>query len=206
MAQVKVADATINQLNWLVAKTLGYALRKPNKATWEDIEDKTLPFTLHAVCLNVDKTGATISKYVDTFEVTGYKERMLKGITRTWLTGSDFVITIDDCYADKAEAELEIAIFEEGDALEFKAGWAHMGPIIEQGCIALLSVGFSSSKTAWAAKISRHQQSNRDEYGNLMYSLQQEDLHYGLTPLEAVMRCYVASEFGTVTEVPEELT
>ena len=66
--------------------------------------------------------------------------------------------------------------------------WAQGGPIIEREKIAITGTNFHwwECDNGWYAHIG-------DRYS------------HGSTPLEAAMRCYVASKLGDEVEVPEEL-
>jgi hypothetical protein len=68
--------------------------------------------------------------------------------------------------------------------------WAQGGPIIEREIISVQA----SYKGYWSARILV----NLDEYD-------EPSVSYGPTPLIAAMRCYVASKFGDVVDVPDEL-
>lgn len=67
------------------------------------------------------------------------------------------------------------------DAYDYSTDWAQGGPIIEREVITLNWRGL------WAARLV-----------DGVWSL-------GNTPLEAAMRCYVASKLGDDIEIPEEL-
>lgn len=72
---------------------------------------------------------------------------------------------------------------------EFSTNWAQGGPIIEREKITITGEGFPwwECQKGWYAHIG--------------------DLYtWGDTPLEAAMRCYVASKLGREVDVPEELT
>ena len=70
----------------------------------------------------------------------------------------------------------------DGD-LNYSTDWALAGPIIERECISLFNC-----------------------YGDSEWSANTEGYEYhATTPLEAAMRCYVASKLGGEVEVPEEL-
>jgi len=72
--------------------------------------------------------------------------------------------------------------------LNYSTNWTQGGPIIERErlcpCPSSTVVG-----SAWSAT---------DLTGHIT--------HFGPTPLEAAMRCYVASKFGDTVEIPKELT
>ena len=64
--------------------------------------------------------------------------------------------------------------------------WKQGGPIVERECIGLT---YADSVPSWYAT---SQQGKRF-------------LRLGETPLEAAMRCYVASKLGDTVEIPEDL-
>jgi len=65
--------------------------------------------------------------------------------------------------------------------------WAMFGPIIEREKI---DVDFMRGDMEWKA---------------CWFGPEEYNTSYGSTPLEAAMRCYVASKLGDEVEVPEEL-
>jgi hypothetical protein len=73
----------------------------------------------------------------------------------------------------------------------YSTEWAQGGPIIEREKICI--EGRPGSLEGWAAHYSKLRESL------YFYSI-------GATPLEAAMRCYVASKLGDDIDVPEELT
>lgn len=75
----------------------------------------------------------------------------------------------------------------DSDIHPYSSNWADGGPIIEREKISL-SYRAIVGDSYWAAEIDR--------------PLCQE---YGLTPLIAAMRCYVASKLGDEVDVPDEL-
>jgi hypothetical protein len=81
-----------------------------------------------------------------------------------------------------------------GRITKWSTDWAQGGPIIEREKILLNfapDVG-DDPEQFWVA----------DDYAGLVSS----GIYWGSTPLEAAMRCYVASKLGDEVEVPEELT
>ena len=77
--------------------------------------------------------------------------------------------------------------FDNGDWLpNYSTEWCHGGAIIESEEISIES-GVEWTAYCWIDK------KDEQAYGN------------GKTPLEAAMRCYVASTLGDEVEVPEEL-
>lgn len=69
------------------------------------------------------------------------------------------------------------------------SNWVQGGPIIERE-----KIGFDECFGTWAADWYAPKNSNRDGISML-----------GKSPLEAAMRCYVASKLGDEVEVPDEL-
>ncbi len=69
--------------------------------------------------------------------------------------------------------------------------WSQGGPIIERENISIVREGDAGN---WVASV---------------YNYAEADWHLhteGTTPLEAAMRCYVASKLGDEVEIPTELT
>ncbi len=80
------------------------------------------------------------------------------------------------------------------DDERYSTNWAQGGPIIEREAIQLTPYGASSGSPKSV------------EYWCAAAYLETEMVDtYGLTPLIAAMRCYVASKLGDEVEVPEEL-
>lgn len=73
--------------------------------------------------------------------------------------------------------------------INYSTDWAQGGAIIERECISLAKEG----DFPWAAWSKAPFRDDAEAFG------------YGKTPLEAAMRCYVASTLGDEVEVPEEL-
>jgi hypothetical protein len=73
-----------------------------------------------------------------------------------------------------------------GDLYQPSTDWAQGGPIIEREKIDVFCSG-----VVWDA-------STGDRHPNVVCA--------GKTPLEAAMRCYVASKLGDEVEIPEELS
>ena len=98
--------------------------------------------------------------------------------------------------------------------------WAQGGPIIEWESVSVIRCddeygtdkrGFTTSKRipVWGAITGRHHSSSTyssqgDNWG-YAYSLDEDSITRGPTPLVAAMRCYVASKLGDEVELPEEL-
>jgi hypothetical protein len=78
-----------------------------------------------------------------------------------------------------------------GDLYQPSTDWAQGGPIIERENISTVREGDAGN---WIASV---------------YDYAESDWHLhtgGTTPLEAAMRCYVASKLGDEVEIPKELT
>jgi len=72
--------------------------------------------------------------------------------------------------------------------------WAQGGAIIEREGIAVDCERSSGRVSGWVACNEVAGDDNWDA-----------NVHYGTTPLEAAMRCYVTSKLGDEVELPEEL-
>ena len=70
--------------------------------------------------------------------------------------------------------------------------WSQAGTIIEREEISI-SREFLSGRVEWAAWTPAPFRDDAEAFG------------YGTTPLEAAMRCYVASKLGDEVEVPDDL-
>lgn len=98
--------------------------------------------------------------------------------------------------------------------------WNQMGPIIERESLSVIRCddeygmdrqGFTTNKRipVWGASIG--QQSSNTIYGSQgdnwgsAYSIDEDVITYGPTPLSAAARCYVVSKLGEEVEVPKEL-
>lgn len=75
----------------------------------------------------------------------------------------------------------------------YSTNWAQGGPIIERREIGIKINLPCSEGRQWEARPSSSAKGAEGKYG------------YGKTPLEAAMRCYVASELSNEIEIPEEL-
>ena len=98
--------------------------------------------------------------------------------------------------------------------------WEHGGQIIEHEGISLIRCdddyktdkqGFTTNKRipVWAAEHGgghSKQSSYEGECYPPQFEITASGCWYGLTPLIAAMRCYVASKLGAEIEVPEQLT
>ncbi|MCY1197873.1 hypothetical protein D9M72_92410 [compost metagenome] len=79
-------------------------------------------------------------------------------------------------------------IFGRGDRYTPSTNWMHGGPIIERE-----RVWIAECSSAWSAKPA------------LNFDKMERPETWGSTPLEAAMRCYVASKLGDEVDVPEAL-
>lgn len=95
------------------------------------------------------------------------------------LTGAALDWAVAKCHFVKGTA----ASLIKSEVRPYSTDWAHGGPIIEREKITLEWTGEN-----WCAYI-RH-----------------DEEEFGITPLIAAMRCYVASKLGDTIEIPEELT
>jgi hypothetical protein len=78
--------------------------------------------------------------------------------------------------------------------LSYSTDWSRAGPIIEREEMGVQCIPAGTRKGWWALVTSSfHDRSIPDEM-------------HGDTPLEAAMRCYVASKLGDEVEIPAELT
>jgi hypothetical protein len=98
--------------------------------------------------------------------------------------------------------------------------WSQMGPIIEREDASVVRCedaygkdkrGFTTSRRipVWGAVIGQNSSgsiygSQGDNWGDA-YTLDEDALAYGPTPLIAAARCYVVFKLGNDVEVPEEL-
>ena len=103
------------------------------------------------------------------------------------LTGTalDWAVAKCEGVAEYYIPDEQCAFDDEGVAFEPSCNWAQGGPIIERECMQLWKGG------EWCASLD--QSFNPPEFST------------GTTPLEAAMRCYVASKLGDEIELPEEL-
>lgn len=92
-----------------------------------------------------------------------------------------------------------------GYPVSISTDWSQAGPIIERERISVhdfdgLWVAAMFDRTSFGAPKKRETPGN-DVFGKYVV------LHheFGISPLEAAMRCYVASKLGDDVDVPEEL-
>ena len=96
---------------------------------------------------------------------------------------------------DWAVAECEGTLHDDGtvpDYFQPSTDWEQGGAIIESEEISI-SREFISGRIEWAAWTPAPFRDDAEAFG------------YGKTPLEAAMRCYVASKLGNEVQIPEEL-
>jgi hypothetical protein len=102
--------------------------------------------------------------------------------------------------------------------LNYSTNWLLMGPIIEREGASVVRCedaygederGFATSRRipVWGAVIGRNSSSSiygsqGDNWGRA-YTLDEDALAYGPTPLIAAARCYVTSKLGDTVEAPE---
>ena len=84
------------------------------------------------------------------------------------------------------DAEWEAFYAANGDDMDYSTNWAQGGPIIEREFITIQPV---VNPDGWMARTQKR-----------------DTVWEGSTPLEAAMRCYVASKLGDEVEIPKELT
>lgn len=118
----------------------------------------------------------------------------------------------------KALGRTDVRVDDDGelvgsDDFDYTTDWRLAGPIIERENITLVccegdwvsDVGYLKF---WVAEIGLHtadgQYGPQGDYWGSYYEVP-EDAIYGLTPLVAAMRCFVASKLGDFVEVPDEL-
>ena len=84
-----------------------------------------------------------------------------------------------------------------GDTFDYSTDWAQGGPIIDrEGISTRLN---HKQAQLWEAYIWLPTQHDQSEADSNSYTA------FGMTPLIAAMRCYVASKLGNEVDVPEEL-
>ena len=96
---------------------------------------------------------------------------------------------------DWVVAKCEGTLHDDGTVSDYfqpSVDWEQGGAIIEREEISI-SREFASGKVEWAAWTPAPFRDDAEAFG------------YGTTPLEAAMRCYVASKLGDEVEAPEEL-
>ena len=103
------------------------------------------------------------------------------GIVLDWMVAK--------CEGDSLDEFVEYYDTGWGEGWHYSTDWAQGGPIIERE-----KIGFDECFGTWAADWYAPKNSNRDGISML-----------GKSPLEAAMRCYVASKLGDEVEVPDEL-
>lgn len=95
------------------------------------------------------------------------------------------------------------------------SSWAQGGPIIERENITVIRANSTYQERKnipqWFAETSQwvgHAADESYEHQSMepTFMISEDGGYYGTTPLEAAMRCYVASKLGDKIEIPEELT
>lgn len=99
--------------------------------------------------------------------------------------------------------------------------WAQGGPIIEREGISITRCddeygtdrkGFTTNKRipVWGAAVGQQSReevfSSQGDHWGMAYSIYEDGVVFGSTPLIAGMRSYVASKLGDEVDVPDELT
>ena len=174
MKTVKVADATNEQLNWLVAKCEGHAT-----------------YQRHDFLVRRAKH-------------TGFEANL------PWHLSQQ---TNDPMIGDISTGATRLLP-------EYTTDWSQIGPIIDSERISVIRCddeygtdrkGFTTSKRIplWGAVVGQQSKgeifgSQGDHWGTA-YSIDDDTIVFGQTPLIAAARCYVASKLGDTVQVPEEL-
>ena len=102
------------------------------------------------------------------------------------LQGPSLDWAVAKCELPQGWPDAEIVL---GDETDYSTDWAQGGPIIERERIGVKYTGAAMGFVAW-----------------INGELSTKNDHYGLTPLIAAMRCYVASRLGDEIEIPAELS
>lgn len=97
-----------------------------------------------------------------------------------------------------------------GDCAQYQpsTNWAQGGPIIEREGIHLRSVRSEGHilNGTWLAKPANGNTGQIERWHKTWFGDKNRPaMWYGATPLEAAMRCYVASKLGNEVEVPDEI-
>lgn len=218
--KVKVSEATDNQLNWMVAKCEGRALREPVYATNKDVESSMTPFTLWETtgtyrddtCIGAAVSPITVTRYGINYAVGA----SAPSISFTDSKGRSALGSVGMFFLTKEEAELDaqLCLFGGLDGYSPTTDWSQGGPIIERERIELCSYSNDGVETAFKSMgDERGNYSHEEEYvvsvpevvvwtAWVKYGSYKQD---GRTPLIAAMRCFVTSRLGDEVEVPEEL-
>jgi len=116
------------------------------------------------------------------------------------LTGAALDWAVAKCEEVVNGDDLDVGFILEG-GYSPSTNWAQAGPIIEREKITITGEGFPwwECQKGWYAHIG-----DLYTWGDAL--LLRHWRQPGDTPLEAAMRCYVASKLGREVEIPEELT
>lgn len=125
----------------------------------------------------------------------------LKGIALDWAVAKceDLNFLFDKTYPYTKVTGIYINGFPSQEFFSPSTSWAQGGPIIEREGIDVFCTLIGRPdheneawrKSNWRARFARMGVGTEASFGN--------------TPLEAAMRCYVASKLGDEVEIPEEL-
>lgn len=176
-------------LDWAVAKIESLALREARRGTDAEAALRSVPFTMFE-SVETHHPDGRLSYLVKKISVTRFGISpgcAAPSIDFKDSTGRTARSSVDRFYFDVAEAQLDCDGRERGwlNGFNPSTDWAKAGPIIEREGIQLL---VNEARTEWLASCWGY--------------LQQQ---YGLTPLIAAMRCFVASKLGDEVDVPTEL-
>lgn len=187
--KVMVAEATPAQLDRMVAKAEGRALREPVYATNKDVEALTVPFVLWETT-GTYREDACVKAEVSPITVTRYGVNHAVGASAPSISfiasnGRSALGSVEMFFLTKEEAELDaqLCLFGGLDGYSPTTDWAQGGPIIEAEGIYYEPLG-----TEFLA----HKDGTDVEA-------------VGPTPLIAAMRCYCCAKLGDEIDIPEEL-
>jgi hypothetical protein len=206
MKRVKVYEATTKQLNWLVAKIEGLAMREPIRGTDAEAATKAVPFQMFETVTTL--AGDEVEKVtVEQITVTRF------GVLPNCSLPS---ITFADCKGRKANGSVSLFFFSKDEAeLDCTAqtkglfgpdyspstDWAQGGPIIDREGVQWCKL--NGQVEAWSGFDYIEWRVNWESDARMP-----EGSGFGAGPtiLIAAMRCYVASKLGEEIDIPEELT
>lgn len=202
--KIKVSEATPTQLDWLVAKCEGLAMREPVPATYKDVEGLPVPFSLLEVVCTYHKDRCVRAE-VKEVKVTrcGILSEVgatAPSISFTDSTGRRATGSIHMFYTNMEEAELDARQCMKGSVERHhpSTDWSQGGSIIEREGIDIfcnVPTNPNHPDTAWRGswKACYHRMGKATPPS------------YGPTPLIAAMRCLISSRLGEEVEIPEEL-
>lgn len=224
--KIKTAELTGEVLDWAVAHVSGMTSDGGKPASYADVQDIPVPFTLFEVIhhfTNDEFSHCSISEIV----VTRCGVNQLAGATAPSIDftadkGRKACGSIGDFFLSRDEATKEVHLVEAGGTLDldtFKPStdWSQGGEIIQREKITIVCAegDYNPRKsgtpdcydTYWVADKGRLTTSTvygsqGDDFGNFF----QVDCNAirGSTPLIAAMRCYVLSRLGEEVEIPED--